>query len=118
MWWNKKRKLERLCDELKSIAMRERLYSDNGKDNSEEEHRARALRQARQSELLAQIERLTSKHEWRSSHEAKPDSTGTPALLVQQESCAGWIGSAEESARSVKERSQKIAPGQSPAAAA
>ena len=58
--WGQRKKLESLYEELKAIAMLDRLYDDgthlNGSDNV-----ASIPRQRRQSEILAEIAKLETK---------------------------------------------------------
>jgi hypothetical protein len=56
MWWNrrKQKRMERLFDELRSLAMLDRLCSSETELTGDE----RLARQRRQSELLLEIERL------------------------------------------------------------
>jgi hypothetical protein len=56
MWWNrrKQKRMERLFDELRSLAMLDRLCSSETELMGDE----RLARQRRQSELLLEIERL------------------------------------------------------------
>jgi len=121
MWWNKKKKLERLCDELKSIAMRDRLSCDDRNDLTENERRARALRQVRQSELLLEIERLTAKQAWRASESARPAPCAREISgeAVRQQRFDELIKSAEEPERRREEQGHRIRRSQkSPATAA
>jgi hypothetical protein len=60
MWW-KRRKLERLFDELRAIALLNRLDT-TGIDQTQNNPAACAVRETRQSELLAEIARLDSRH--------------------------------------------------------
>jgi hypothetical protein len=118
MWWNKKRKLERLCDELKSIAMRDRLSCDDRNDLTEDERRARALRQVRQSELLVEIERLTAKQAWRSeSAKPAPCAREISGEAVREQPSDELIKSAEEPERRLEERGHRIRNQKSTAAA-
>ena len=119
MWWNKKRKLERLCDELKSIAMRDRLARGSENDLSEDERQARALRRVRQSELLVEIERLTNKQAWRTPERAKPASAlETSGKATRQQSSDELIISAKKPGRRLEEHDAKIRRDrESPAAA-
>ena len=55
MWW-KRNKLELLYGELSAIAIRDRLYADRPELTQNLD--ACAMRQRRQSELLAEIARL------------------------------------------------------------
>jgi hypothetical protein len=60
MWW-KRKKLERLFDELRAIALLNRL--DGGRtDLTQNDPRACAVRETRQLELLDEIARLDSRH--------------------------------------------------------
>lgn len=120
MWWNKQRKLERLCDELKSIAMRDRLARGSENDLSEDERRARALRRVRQSELLVEIERLTNKQAWRTPERAKPAASAldSPGEATRQQCSDELIISAKEPGRRLEERDRRIRRDrESPAAA-
>jgi hypothetical protein len=62
MIWGKQRKLERLFDELRGIAVLERL-NDIRPNPTEDDPRAHDLRRIRQSELLAEIGRLNPTHQ-------------------------------------------------------
>ena len=110
MWWNKKRKLERLCDELKSIAMRDRLARDSENDLSEDERCARALRQVRQSELLLEIERLTAKQTWRAPEDAKATASARELSggAARQERSDEVLKSRQEPGRKLEERDRGI----------
>jgi hypothetical protein len=116
MWWNKKRKLQRLCDELKSIALRDRLSSNTGAAEDE-----RHARQLRQSELLAEIEQLTSKQPWRPLEKVMAASSrhAVSGQTAGRQSPAGPNKSAEQLKRGLDEHQHRIAPDpESPAAAA
>jgi hypothetical protein len=63
MWW-KRRKLERLFDELKAIALLNRL-DEIQTDLMQNDPRACAKRETRQLELLAEIARLQASHSTR-----------------------------------------------------
>jgi hypothetical protein len=63
MWW-KRRKLERLFDELRGITMLERLC-DAPANTTEDDRHVHNMRQTRQSELVVQIERLANRKELR-----------------------------------------------------
>jgi lipopolysaccharide biosynthesis protein len=110
MWWNKKRKLERLCDELKSIAMRDRLARDSENDLSEDERCARALRQVRQSELLLEIERLTAKQTWRAPEDAKATASARELSggAARQERSDEALKSRQEPGHKLEERDRRI----------
>jgi hypothetical protein len=56
MWW-KRKKLERLYEELAGIAISDRLYADRP-DLKQNDLDACAMRHRRQAELLAEIARL------------------------------------------------------------
>lgn len=57
MWW-KRKKLTRLHDELKAIALQDMLYASRTHP-TEDDLQACAMRHRRQSELLAEIARLS-----------------------------------------------------------
>ena len=60
MWW-KRKKLARLFDELRAIALLNRL-DDNRTNVPQNDPGACAARETRQLELLAEIARLDSRH--------------------------------------------------------
>ncbi|HYL16392.1 MAG TPA: hypothetical protein VEV41_25385 [Terriglobales bacterium] len=59
MWWWKRKKLERLYDELAAIALLDRLYA-NRTDLTQKDLDVHAARQTRQSELSTKIARLSN----------------------------------------------------------
>jgi hypothetical protein len=59
MWWWKRKKLERLYDELAAIALLDRLYA-NRTHLTQNDLDLRAARQTRQSELSTEITRLSN----------------------------------------------------------
>lgn len=109
MWWNKKRKLQRLSDELRGIALLDRLYADRT-DLTLDDHYAHAMRQTRQTELLREVERLTNKKRLRMSEEQKPARSRheISAAATPEQDYVSLIERLEKLKRALDERDGKV----------
>src|ERR1700747_1005544 len=106
MWWNKKRKLQHLFDELRGIALRDRLYA-SGTDLTLDDRYAHAMRQMRQSELLAQMERLTAKKRPRISLDGQEPARSQqeiPAQAAREPNTVRLLARLEKLKRVLNER--------------
>ena len=119
MWWNKKRKLQRLSDELRAIAILDRLYADKA-DLTSADRYAQARRQIRQSELVTEIEELTAKKRpGITIDEQKPAPSGQEisAQAAREQDPARLLARLEKLKRALDERKANIRRDEEPAAA-
>src|ERR1700758_2780843 len=114
MWWNKKTKLQHLCDELRGIALLDRLYASRT-DLTLDERYAHALRQLRQSELLAEMERLTAKKRPRISLDGQKPARSrqeTSDGAAPEQDAVRLLVRLEELKRALDKRDGKFRPDQ------
>jgi hypothetical protein len=121
MWWNRKTKLQHLSDELRGIALLDRLYASRT-DLTQDDRYAHAMRQMRQSELLAEMERLTAKKRPRISLDGQKPARSRqeiPAEAAREQGPVRLLARLEELKRALDERDGKgHRDSKSPAAAA
>jgi hypothetical protein len=118
MWWNKKRKLQHLFDELRGIAIMERLCPAQT-DLTENDCQAHAMRQIRQTELFLEVQRLTDKERSRMSQEQKVARSRqkTSTQANREQDLVRLLERLEKLKRALDERDARIRRYQEPAAA-